>query len=476
MKRNNRQYVSLLFILLSGFLGVSCDTDFPLKQLNTSEDYELIYDYVSARPDLSVYKDLCDYTGFVGTVSTAGTYTAFVPTDSAFQVLFDRLGIESYTEKEADYWLNYLQYHTLTVTKNTSAFVSGLMTEATLMGKNFKLTVDISQYPYLIFNNSARITEPNIIKQNGNINILDAVLMPPISSVYDLLKENGGYSKMLALFDKYQLGSYLTDSLATVMVEPDIVFEENGIDPDTISNLEDWLKYHIIPGERSFMSDLDGRYVKTLYEKDGITFNYLTRNDMVNMYCNQQFPFCNRADYTADQIALNGVLHPLELPLAIVQHTAGRIRMNLYGGTSEVRGYQKNVFAEVPALVRENYTTSSFHQGMMAPCCEFYPSQIGDECYLTVPDIVPGTYTVRLLYYASGAPNMTLLYNGAIVTSNIKFSEKGGDFSEWTSLQYKDCGTIDVLETGDVSLRFKVSGTTMGVVKMDMLELIPIIK
>lgn len=113
---------------------------------------------------------------------------------------------------------------------------------------------------------------------------------------------------------------------------------------------------------------------------------------------------------------------------------------------------------------------------MWAPCCEFYPSQIGDECYLTVPDIVPGTYTVRLLYYASGAPNMTLLYNGAIVTSNIKFSEKGGDFSEWASLQYKDCGTIDILETGDVSLRFKVSGTTMGVVKMDMLELIPIIK
>ena len=71
---------------------------------------------------------------------------------------------------------------------------------------------------------------------------------------------------------------------------------------------------------------------------------------------------------------------------------------------------------------------------------------------------------------------MTLLYNGAIVTSNIKFSEKGGDFSEWASLQYKDCGTIDILETGDVSLRFKVSGTTMGVVKMDMLELIPIIK
>lgn len=67
-------------------------------------------------------------------------------------------------------------------------------------------------------------------------------------------------------------------------------------------------------------------------------FNYLTRNDIENMYCNQQFPFCNRADYTADQIALNGVLHPLELPLAIVQHTAGRIRMNLYGGTERSPG------------------------------------------------------------------------------------------------------------------------------------------
>lgn len=476
MKINNGRYSSLLFTLLLGIFLGGCDTDFPLKQLNTSKDYELIYDYVASRPDLSVYKNLCDYTGFVGTVSTAGTYTVFVPTDSAFNVLFRKLEITNYREKSTDYWLNYLKYHTLTVLKSTSGFSSGLMTEATLLGKAFKLTVDISTYPYLVFNNSARIREANIKKQNGNVNILDAVIMPPIFSVRDLMEDNGGYTKMLALFDKYQLTSYLTDSLVTVMAEPDIVFEENGIDPDTISHPEEWLKYHIIPGERSFMPDLDSRYIKTLYAGDGITFNYLTRNGIKNMYCNQQFPFCNRADYTADQIALNGVLHPLEIPLSIVQHTAGKVRMNLYGGTSEKQGYSKNVFAVSPALVRENYMGTSFHQGKRSPCCQFNPTQIGDEFYLTVPAIVPGTYTIRLIYYASSAPNMTLLYNDAVVTSDIKFSEKGGDFSEWTTLQYKDCGTIDVLKTEDVYLRFKLSGTITSSITMDMLELTPSVK
>ncbi|MEG2792136.1 MAG: fasciclin domain-containing protein, partial [Odoribacter sp.] len=311
MERNNGRYISLLVTLLIGLCLGSCDTDFPLKQLNTSEDYELIYDYVAARPDLSIYKGLCDYTGFVGTISTAGTYTALVPTDSAFQVLYQQLGITDYKEKQADYWSNYLKYHTLTVTMNTSNFLSGMMEKATLLGKAFKLSVDISKYPYLIFNNSAQIREANIKKQNGNIDILNAVIMPPVYSIRDLMTENGGYTKMLALFEQYHLSGYLTDSLATIIVEPDLIFEENRVNPDTISNLEDWLKYHIIPGERSFMSDLDSRYVKTLYAKDGITFNYLTRNERKSMYCNQQFPFCNRADYAADQIALNGVLHPL---------------------------------------------------------------------------------------------------------------------------------------------------------------------
>lgn len=476
MKRYIRNYTFILLAIFTGWLAAGCSSNFMEGQLNTSEDYELIYNYIETRADLSIYKDLCEYTGFVGTISTGGTYTVFVPTDTAFQDLFTDLGISSYREKEKEYWLNYLKYHTLTVTKNTSAFNNGLMEESTLLGKEFKLTVDISKYPYLIFNNSSQITEPNIKKQNGNINIMNHVIVPPISSVRDLLVKNGGYTRMVALFDEYGLSSYLNDSLVTVMVEPDFVIERGLVDLDTISDMEGWLKYHIIPNERSFTTNLDGRFIKTLYKGDGITFNNLKRGEITKMYCNQRFPFCNRENFEPDQLALNGVLQPLDSVLRIITHTAGNLRINLYGNDNAKRRYQKNVFADSPAAVREDYNIGSFHQGKMVPCCKFEPSQVGDECRLVIPDVVPGSYTVRLLYYTLNAPTITLLRDNAIIKSDIRLNEKDGDFAEWQTLQYKDCGVIDITEKGDINLRIKISGTTASTLYMDMIELIPSVK
>lgn len=475
MKRKVEKWTLLSLAFCMAVFLCRCTASFPEGQLNSSEDYELIYDYVETRSDLSIYKALCDYTGFVGTVSTGGTYTALVPTDSAFQVLFDALGIQLYSDESPEFWLPYLQYHTLSASMGTGSFSSGVLEdEPTLLGKDFQLTVDISQFPYLIFNNSAQITEPDINKQNGYVHILDAVLEPPVASVWDLMAENGGYTRMMALFEEYGLDAYLKDSTVTVLAEPDFVIERSGVDLGSISNMEDWLKYHIISGERFFTTDLDGRLVQTLYEEDGITFNFLSSGgDMEIMYCNRRFPFCNQLGYAPDQLAQNGMLQPLDSVLRIVEHTAGTVRMNLYGGTNARRGYEQNVFTDSPARIIEDYSRNSFHQGRYTPCCEFVPYQVGDEFWFTVPDVVPGNYQVRLIYYSASAPTMSMLYNDAIVASNINFATQTGNFSEWTEMQYKDCGLIEVLETGDVTLRFKLSGSTVSNMAFDMVELRP---
>ena len=475
MRQKIERWMSLLFAVCAGIFLSRCTTSFPEGQLNSSEDYELIYDYVETRSDLSIYKALCDYTGFVGTVSTGGTYTALVPTDSAFQVLFNSLEIESYEEETPEYWLNYLRYHTLSASMGSGAFVSGVLEdEPTLLGDDFKWTVDISQFPYIIFNNTVQIIEPDINKQNGYVHIVDAVLEPPMSSVWELMEANGGYTQMMALFEEYGLDVYLKDSTVTVLAEPDFVIERSGMDLSTISDMEDWLKYHILP-ERSFTTDLDGRLVQTLYDGDGITFNFQSLGgDMEIMYCNRRFPFCNQSGYASDQLALNGLLQPLDSVLRIVEHTAGIVRMNLYGGTNTRRGYEQNVFAESPAMIIENYGYRSYHQGRYYPCCYFKPYQIGDEFQFTVPDVVPGNYQVRMIYYSASAPTLTLLYNDAIVTSNINFASQTGTFDEWSEMQYIDCGMIEVLETGDVTLRFKLSGTTVAYLAMDMVELRPL--
>lgn len=477
MRQKVKKWMLPLFAMCLGVFLSRCTSSFPEGQLNSDEDYELIYDYVETRSDLSIYKALCDYTGFVGTVSTAGTYTALVPTDGAFQVLFNELGIENYEDETPEFWLSYLQYHTLTASMATGSFSSGLLEdEPTLLGEDFMLTVNISEFPYLVFNSSAQIIEPDISKQNGYVHILDAVLEPPVASVWDLMEENGGYTQMMALFEEYGLDTYLKDSTVTVLAEPDFVIERSEVDLNAISNMEDWLKYHIISGERSFTTDLDGRLVQTLYAEDGITFNFLSvGGDMEIMYCNRRFPFCNRSGYTPDQLALNGLLQPLDSVLQIVEHSPGTMRMNLYGGTNTYRGYEQNVFTTSPARVMENYGMASYHQGRYYPCCYFSPYQVGDEFWFTIPDVVPGSYQVRLIYYSASAPTMSMLYNDAIVTSDIAFASQTGTFEEWTEMQYKDCGIIEVLETGDVTLYFQVTGIVAVGMNVDMVELRPLI-
>ena len=474
MRQKIKKWMFPLFAMCLGILLSRCTSSFPEGQLNSDEDYELIYDYVETRSDVSIYKALCDYTGFVGTVSTAGTYTALVPTDSAFQVLFSTLGIAGYEEETPEFWLNYLQYHTLTASMASGAFSSGVLEdEPTLLGDDFLLTVDISQFPYLIFNNAAQITEPDISKQNGYVHILNAVLEPPMASVWELMEANGGFTQMMALFEEYGLDAYLKDSTVTVLAEPDFVIERSGVNLDTISNMEDWLKYHILP-ERSFTTDLDGRLVQTLYEGDGITFNFLsTGGDMEIMYCNQRFPFCNQSGYESNQLALNGLLQPLDSVLQIVEHTPGTVRMNLYGGTNTFRGYEQNVFADSPARVIENYSYQSYHQGRYYPCCQFVPYQVGDEFWFTIPDVVPGSYQVRVIYYADSAPSMSMLYNGSVITSDIDFMSATGTFEEWTEMDYKDCGRIEVLETGDVTLHFQLADVITLNLTLDMVELRP---
>ena len=341
--------------------------------------------------------------------------------------------------------------------------------------ETFDLAVFLTRYmfPYIIFNNTAQIMEPDISKQNGYVHILNAVLDPPMSSVWELMEENGGYTRIMALFEEYGLDAYLKDSTVTVLAEPDFVIERSGVNLDTISNMEDWLKYHILP-ERAFTTELDGRLVQTLYEGDGITFNFLsTGGDMEIMYCNQRFPFCNQSGYESNQLALNGLLQPLDSVLQIVEHTPGTVRMNLYGGTNTFRGYEQNVFADSPARVIENYSYQSYHQGRYYPCCEFVPYQVGDEFWFTIPDVVPGSYQVRVIYYADSAPSMSMLYNGSVITSDIDFMSATGTFEEWTEMDYKDCGRIEVLETGDVTLHFQLADVITLNLILDMVELRP---
>ncbi|MDR1755703.1 MAG: fasciclin domain-containing protein [Culturomica sp.] len=471
--------VTCLFLLFLGLFPFSgCDDNFSDRRFDENTEEMQIYDWVRIRPEFSLYKEISDYSGFYSTLSTAGSYTAFIPTNEAFERLFARLRIDGFEEMSPEYWLYYMKYHTLEAKINTNSFQGGEMSEHTMMGTDYFLTVDITDFTALKLNNTAVIVDTlsNVETRNGYINVLTEVLAAPVETVYDLLQANGGYTIMLRLFEEYGFLPYLKDSLVTVLVEPDRVFQNAdpaiALNPDTISNLREWLSYHIIPGERSFLNQLDGRCIQTLYEKDVTTFNF--DNGKIRFYVNQKDYLSSMNDYPVNANALNGVYHSMGVPLRIRLHTPGIIRYNLYGRTNTRKGYTLNVFAEAPAFVSENVGGASFHQGINQPeppICMFNTTQVGDAFNIYIPDVVPGIYQVRMIYNNSVCSNLTMYHEGSVVTENINMTTPVVDFPEYTVLKMRDCGKIEMLQMDTVRLRYQVLESKNLV--MDIIELIP---
>ena len=477
MKTVIYKWIIPVIVLLALTQLTGCEENFIGRQYDVDEEYMQIYDYIKTRPELSVYKEICDYSGFYSQISTAGTYTVFAPVDSAWNNLFGQLKIKNYKEKAPEYWLMYLKYSALESQIHTNSLNGGKMTQYTMLDKNYFLYVDVTSYTAMKLNNSAVIKEYNIELKNGYLNLIDAVLEPPIQSVYELLKEDGRFEIMLGLFEKAEMTSYLTDSLITLFVEPDIILEDEEVTfhPEELSadSLKMWLEYHIFPGNRYFINDVDQKMLQPLFKGDVVTFNKKTVGDDGKgfIFLNQQF----RVSTRTDRNALNGVVHEMYNVIQLSDHTAGTIVTNLYGADNAMKGYKQNVFTVAPAMVKEDMTVASSHQLLLdepqPPICWFVAAQTGDAFRITVPDVARGSYKVRIIYNNLYTPTLRLIYENATITSGINMGSADGDFSEYTVLKYKDCGTIEVKERGDIELKFIMDEYSSLLI--DRLDLIP---
>ena len=119
--------------------------------------------------DLSTLVDLVVQAGFSGTLSEAGPYTVFAPTNAAF---LDSL-FGGGTSISADQLSSILTYHVLKGIYADTDLRDGLIL-TTLQGEKltFKSTKENGE-----FVNDKRIIIPNILANNGIIHIIDGVLI-----------------------------------------------------------------------------------------------------------------------------------------------------------------------------------------------------------------------------------------------------------------------------------------------------------
>jgi len=474
-----RLYNILALCFLVGIQG--CDKELSGARYDSTDQLQIM-DYIDSRQDLTIYRQLVEYTGQRNLLKTAGTYTVFIPSDQAFQRLFTELSengqaISSITDASPEFWLDYFRYHLLDRKVNTNEFTHGPLPYPTVFNEKYILADISDSYSALRLNNRATITEYNIELTNGFVNILDDVLTPPNKSIYDALEESGKYSVMLDLMDQYGYADYLRDSTVTLLIESDAALQRSGFSLDAIGNVDDLLKYHIIPDSGYFLNLLTAQRFYPMFPDEALSFQV----DEFGQYTvNNDYRFNQSRDFGIDKVSRNGIYHTLDTLLEIVEARPTTIRLNLYPPGSPFGA--QNVFAEAPARILLNTGTKSYHQNQEFRITQFDATQVGDFFWLTVPDVPKGHYRIRMIHRAGGTRGRYLtIYNDEIVKEDIVMSKQDGTFEEWDYLVYNYCGDIDVAERGDVTLYFAFAGfgsnSNPGYccdLLMDIVELIPI--
>ena len=186
-----KKYKILLGILLLGTMTACNSTDGKITEADNAAQavpaaggQENVKDDVSAKDVVKVAAGSKDHTTLVAalkqadlitSLSNAGPFTVFAPTNAAFDKLPAGTvdGLMKPDQKEA--LQNILQYHVTLAAMKAETFTDG---QVLGMVNGDNVTVSIKNGKVML-NNSATIVG-SVIASNGIVHIIDGVLLPPV--------------------------------------------------------------------------------------------------------------------------------------------------------------------------------------------------------------------------------------------------------------------------------------------------------
>ena len=141
-----------------------------------------IYDIVSNSTNHSTLKTAIDACSLDGYLSGPGPLTLFAPTDAAFNLL--PAGTVTALLNDIPQLTDILKHHVVGDSV-MSGMLSNNQTVTTLLGTNVTVTINASG----VFIDNAQVTLADIVADNGVVHVIDAVLLPPTTSVSNMQSE-----------------------------------------------------------------------------------------------------------------------------------------------------------------------------------------------------------------------------------------------------------------------------------------------
>jgi len=131
-------------------------------------------DLAIATPDLSTLVSALKAGGLVATLSGAGPFTVFAPTNEAFSALPAGVLNKLLQPENKAQLVDVLTYHVVAGKVLAKDLTDGEKVK-TLEGKD----VTVRLVGTLVFINDAQVTTADVLASNGVVHIINAVLLPP---------------------------------------------------------------------------------------------------------------------------------------------------------------------------------------------------------------------------------------------------------------------------------------------------------
>jgi transforming growth factor-beta-induced protein len=239
---------------------------------NNNQVEETLVDLALGDPRFSTLVEALERAGLVEVLQGEGPFTVFAPTNDAFEtagIVLDEVPVEDLQQ--------ILLYHVVAGEVPAGDLSTGAA--ETVQGGFLVVRVDDGAVTI----NDATVIQADILADNGVIHAIDAVLLPPVGTVVDVLRGRDEFSTLLGALEATGLDAALADEGPFTLFAPtNEAFEEieKLVGSLTLEELTAVLLYHVV-GERVFSTQLVDGNVPTLLEDADISIDTesLTVND-----------------------------------------------------------------------------------------------------------------------------------------------------------------------------------------------------